>query len=188
MTFFPNIPFSGETLGQSRPQVQGNFQILNNTISVDHVPMNSTGAGKHNKSTYPPQGSDPTTAAGEIALYCATGASGAELFMIRDNISGTKTNLTTSKIATPLAAVSGYSWLPGGIIMQWGRDQFAGAAVAKTVTFPTAFPTACWNVQVLGIGFNNIFHGDTNTTTSVIISKNQAVGNNQEFWWLAIGN
>lgn len=38
----------------------------------------------------------------------------------------------------------GYQKLPGGLIIQWGYHTGAGGAV----TFPTAFPTACVNVQL----------------------------------------
>lgn len=37
----------------------------------------------------------------------------------------------------------GYQKLPGGLLLQWGYVTATTAAVAQTVTFPIAFPTAC---------------------------------------------
>jgi hypothetical protein len=42
---------------------------------------------------------------------------------------------------------SGHYKLPGGLTIQWGR--LTGVTIADaTVTFPTAFTTACYNVQI----------------------------------------
>ena len=59
MTFTPNIPADGQSLGSSKTQIRGNFTNYNNVISQDHVAPNSSGQGKHNKSTYVVQASNP---------------------------------------------------------------------------------------------------------------------------------
>ncbi len=43
----------------------------------------------------------------------------------------------------------GYVRLPNGIIIQWGVDS-SGAASARTITFPTAFPNRCFGVAAVG--------------------------------------
>ncbi len=47
---------------------------------------------------------------------------------------------------TKSLAASGYQRLPSGLIIQWGTGQNTSAGIAQTVTFPTAFPTACLEV------------------------------------------
>jgi len=104
----------------------------------------------HNKSTYPVQGTIPTTAAGQIAVYSKAGGSGTDLYMVRDNNAATETKLTTSKITAPVAGTNGITFLPGGIIMQWGqliKAWAAGGDIAK-ITFTPPFPNAVYNVQV----------------------------------------
>jgi hypothetical protein len=50
---------------------------------------------------------------------------------------------------------SGYQYLPGGLIMQWGRDTTATAN--HNVTFPIAFPNACFSVAVSGVANGSFF-------------------------------
>lgn len=189
MSFTPGIPASGQSLGSSRTQVLNNFAVLRSTVATNHIDVNNAGAGKHNLSEYVAQAQAPATTTGEVAMYCRSVSGTSQLFLQQENQLAAATDIQMSRLDKGiLNAQTGYSFLPGGLIIQWGRDAFVGAAVAKTVTFPVAFTTACYNVQVLGIGFNNIFHADTETTTTVIVSKNQAVGNGQNFWWMAIGS
>lgn len=54
-----------------------------------------------------------------------------------------------------LAATTGYTSLPNGIIMQWGqfRTGTGSASVNVNVTFPKAFPNACFSfVASIGVG------------------------------------
>jgi hypothetical protein len=48
---------------------------------------------------------------------------------------------------TSSKAANGYVTLPGGIIIQWGKA-VEGAEGQVVVTFPTAFPTACYSITV----------------------------------------
>jgi hypothetical protein len=52
MTFTSNIPFSGQSLGSSRTQVQGNFTNYFNLVSIDHVAPNAPGQGQHKEITF----------------------------------------------------------------------------------------------------------------------------------------
>jgi hypothetical protein len=66
MTFTPNIPSTGQTLGQTRDPIRDNFTNYNNTISQDHIPPNSpspftAGQGKHNQLTMPGYIANPVT-------------------------------------------------------------------------------------------------------------------------------
>lgn len=189
MTFTPNIPASGQSLGSSRTQVVNNFTNYLNLVSQDHVAPNAMGQGKHNKSTYVVQGSDPTTASGEAALYALTGSAGTEVFLIRDNIAGTKTALTTSKIAAPVASSSGISWLPGGILIQWRA--VAGVSNGTAITFPVPFPNNCW-VIVPGGGSSSspqpTINFDQSTITTVGFTARITGTQPINYYFIAIGN
>jgi len=47
-----------------------------------------------------------------------------------------------------LLSANGWQKLPGGLIMQWGKFQNPTLLSNITVTFPIAFTTACYNVQI----------------------------------------
>ena len=46
-----------------------------------------------------------------------------------------------------LLAARGYQKLPGGLILQWGQETNSVAGTTA-ITFPTAYPTACFVVMV----------------------------------------
>jgi hypothetical protein len=69
MSFTPDMPFSGQSLGNSRLQVLNNFKNYYDTIALNHVAPNTSGQGKHTFVEMPVQGSTPSTLAGEGGLF-----------------------------------------------------------------------------------------------------------------------
>lgn len=61
-----------------------------------------------------------------------------------------------SGFAGVLAGVNGYQKLPSGLILQWGK--YVGGSSNPTITFPLAFPSACYNVVCTPFGLS----ADTN--------------------------
>lgn len=141
MAFFPNIPATGQSLGNSRTQVLGNFTNYFNVISQDHVDPNLGGQGKHKQSTYIDlmPADEPITGANETALYGkSVGAPlESELFFAREG-AGAIIQMTKGD---PIVALNGESFLPGGVIIKWATGTF----VSGTITFAslglTNFPT-----------------------------------------------
>jgi len=72
MSFTPNIPASGQSLGSSRTQVLNNFSNYNTVMSVNHVAPNSSGEGKHKFVTVPGQSPAPTCLANEGLIFAKT--------------------------------------------------------------------------------------------------------------------
>jgi hypothetical protein len=148
MTFNPATPASGQSLGSSRPQVNTNFNSLRTTISnsvqPNHIDVNSTGAGKHVFVQMPVQ--TPAAAnlpsASEGGLITQTVSGKSELFYARDN-TATYTQLTKGN---PTISASGSSYLPGGLIIQWGTGTASSAGTINN--FPIAFPTSCFGVTM----------------------------------------
>jgi len=126
MTFMANIPQTGQSLGQTRDAIRNNFTNYNNLVSQDHVSPNSTGQGKHNKSTYVVQSADPVTIANEIAEYSKAVAGIAQLFLIPAS-AGTPIQLSRLDKGIS-AAATGWTFLPGGIIVQWGSTGVVNGA------------------------------------------------------------
>jgi len=146
MTFQANIPATGQSLGNSRPQVLGNFTNYFNVISQDHVAPNlvNPSQGKHKKSTYVDQGSDPITAVNEIALYGkSVGASPqSELFLAREGGGA----IIQMSVGNPIANINGETFLPGGLTLKWATITPTAIPQPQTITFAslglTDFSTA----------------------------------------------
>jgi hypothetical protein len=135
MTFNPNIPQGAQLISATQAQIQINFDQLNSIFDVDHVTYdNATVAnrGKHDKSTYIEQGSDPATSANEIALYSKDLSSVSTLYMRKES-SGTVIQMSGRD---PILANPGRTFLPGGIILVWGTFSLAPGVNSTAVTFP----------------------------------------------------
>ena len=111
-------------------------------------------------------------------------------------------------VATPLKlrlgfaaslGTNGYISFPtwmGGIIIQWGYNSNV-VDIEPLITFPTAFPTACYNVQCTGDALSNPDRAEIITVKNITTASftwSGAGGNASDViseaskgWWLAIG-
>lgn len=136
MTFTSGIPQSGQSLGQTKQKIQDNFTNYNNLISVNHVSPNSGGQGKHKFCEFPSQSTSPATTVGEIAIYSRTPAALAEWFLQKENQIAGAADIQLSRLDKGVhAATAGWTFLPGGLIMQWGST---GAVNGSFTTVYTA--------------------------------------------------
>jgi len=94
-------------------------------------------------------------------------------------------------------SASGYQKLPGGMILQWGKVT-VNFGTDVTVTFPAAFPTACYAALPVMIGYPGaqIESGGTvsaaASASSFVIHHSwigDGAGSPQDcdFYWLAVG-
>lgn len=183
------IPAAANNPSADQPDMQSNTDAIDDLIDRDHYSFNTNFSGLHKQSRYVAQ-TTPTTDPGILALYNKTGSGGSELYMVRDNNAGTDVALTTSKIGAPIASTNGASWLPGGILIQWGQ---ATKTTGGTVTFTAAFPTAVFSVLVTVLENNNnrhFVHVKTIALNSFTVASRDASGSDESntFSWLAIGN
>ncbi len=183
MPYDPNIPASTDILSDSQSDIQQNFNLANEFFGTDHVDfVASSDNGKHNHSTYPEQGSDATTLDNENAIYAKEVGGNTRLFL-RQETNGTIIQLTGRD---PILAIDGLTFLPGGILLQWGRTGVVGDSVV--VSYPEAFSTV-FNVQITAIScpINSEYSTQGNPgNISFIVSKTGG-GANVAIQWLAIG-
>ena len=143
-------PPDGSSLGQTKAVIRNNLDGTFDTVAVDHVNNNGgvTGiqpAGYHTVAHMVPQGADPATVAGYGQLYSKTVNSFTNdqaLFWETGN--GLIQQLTTN--LTPSATANGYSFLPGGIIIQLMKVN--NPVSGMTYNFPITFPTTCFSIQL----------------------------------------
>lgn len=151
-TFTEGYPPDGSTLGETKTTIRNNLDGTFQTLSVDHINNNgdpgAKPAGYHNVIHVVPQGSNPAAVAGYGQLFSKTITSGAnDQALFWETGGGLIQQLTVN--ITPSASANGYTFLPGGLIMQWGfrSGAFSGGSATGSVTFPLAFPTACYMVN-----------------------------------------
>lgn len=206
MTYTPNTPQSGDSLGKTRPLIFTNFTTIQQAISQDHAGISTTGQGKHNQSTYVSQGAgasnSPVTLTNENAIYSATDAfSNVQLFAQKANqlVNAGGIQLTRTDTGAAIGAnnnTNGYTFLPGGLILQWGIGTFGGGQSNLPVTYATAmqnninFPNYYFGVvaTLVGTGFGNIIVDSTLSLTGFIAHREVgASANSQSFYWISLG-
>lgn len=181
-SYITGIPRAGQSLGNSRPQVQGNFDYINTTIKVNHY-FNEANAGKHKFVDLVEQNSaDPPVVAGASTLF--TKSSGpfspqfGELFYKRD--SGVLIQMT---YGNPSALVRGYSFLPGAILLQWGSVTTSSSA--GSINFADGggidFNTSCFQVLI------SPTNGGLSPVSQITYSVNTSTLSTSKFDWTRIG-
>lgn len=157
MVYNNNIPQPGENISVSQGDILGNFGTggIDSTsfgFSREHVTMtNTTDGGLHKRVTFQPV-ADPGSAASTIVQYgkSQTTALGTftEIFMQSD---GTRGPIQMTYGIPSIGAASntnGYTFLPGGLLLQWGN--VLATQAGASFTFPVAFPQYVFAVTLGG--------------------------------------
>lgn len=192
-TYNDNVPQGSNSISSTQNAILNNWKALNEFVSQDHITFGGVNQGKHNIIHFPAvQGSDPTTAIGEIALFTKNNASSAPGLCVRTENNGTIVDFTT-------AAKSGNGWtrLPSGILLKWGSASVNGNTSVDFPTGPT-IPvfTSLFNVQVSVIENSstpNVFVtlksiGANLTSFPVVVTqRTTTTSTNASLYYLAIG-
>ena len=143
--YTPNIPASTDRPSQSQGQILNNFQTLESTYGIDHYPFTdaTVNQGKHKKVTFPAQASDPTTLAGELALFAKNVGGDLGLY-VREASNGTISQLFSS-ISSTITAPNFVVLLDGIKIVGTTLNPIPTAPGAFTVTYFSGF-TTCFGV------------------------------------------
>ena len=207
MSYTPSVPNSGDSLGSTRSTINTNFQQIDVVNSVNHEAFSTADKGKHKFLQMPEriQAEIPTTAANEGGVYTkvATNPAESNLFF-RGESNGKEYQLTRSDQANNLTFATdtnydagppslngGWTFLPGGMILQWGVSNNVASTNSQVFTFPIPFPTNVFNIQLTP------FTGNTGITSFYVASgfstsSFTAIKNNNsfstKFMWQAIGN
>ncbi len=145
--FTRDIPVTNNDPSIDQPVITENTNSTDSILKVDLFGFNDNNGGTHQKSTYVVQVSDPVpvnTNGAQGIVYSKTVNSIAEIFVNRFG-SATPVQLTSGAVSI---SSTGYTFLPGGVIFQWGAINFASGS--SNVTFPIAFPNAFFGAQITG--------------------------------------
>lgn len=175
MSFTPNLPASGQSLGFTKTPIKDNFAVIRSTIAANHYDVNDPLAGKHKFSIYPSQGSDPATTTTEAAIYTKTLGQVNAVFRSQDSAgTGGKVYQLTRAIDGSFATFGtavGWTFLPGGLLMQYGF--LVNPTDGTTITFPVPFTTLTGPYSITLAAVRS------NTDDKTISIKNASVTNIQ---------
>jgi hypothetical protein len=194
-TYTPGYPPDGSSLGQTKSTIRNNLDGTFDTLAVDHVNNNgqpgSQPAGYHTVIHSVPQGNNPAAIAGYGQLFSKTINSFTnDQALFWETGGGLIQQLTVN--LTPSAATNGYTFLPGGIILQWGVVNNPGSS--GTVQFATNnidFPNNFFSVQTC------LRYDGPHSAAAVFVNgaptKSQfaytiTVSGTTALYWFAIGN
>lgn len=197
MSYTPLPLASGSTLENTRDGIRGNFVIIQDRFEDDHTTY-ASGTGKHNKMTMPEQSSAPTTAANEGALYSKVGTNPAETNLFfraeSDGYEYQMTHAYSANTGTFATSPFGWTFLPGGLILQWGS--LTNPGTSGTITFADntfSFPNSIIQIQL------QIYHNssgnesatvkqDDPPTTALFKYRTTSSSANTVLKWYALGN
>lgn len=131
MAYTANVPQASQLVSQTQPIINANFQALV-----------SFGNGYAELSL---QSIAPTFSAGNDGLYVLNNATTTknEMYIHKQNQAGTvDIPFTASAMSNniPSACDNGWSYLPSGLLMKWGRTLAPTASVAITPTATSGGP------------------------------------------------
>jgi hypothetical protein len=191
MSFTPNIPASGQSLGNSRTQVLNNFSSLRNTIAVNHTDVNDSGAGKHKFVQMPEQSSGPATAVNEGALYTKAvagfGGTLTRLFWRPENTASGGTEYQLTNINPYFSTPNGYTPISNGLVLIFGTASLV-ASGNTTITFPnglTLLADPYW-VSITSKTSSVNVTVPTVSTTGFTANKTSSIPTS--IYWMAIGS
>ncbi len=199
MSYNPNVPQPTDLLSNSQGQILANFNKANSSFGINHYPFDNGTAnnGKHKFVTIPQAiapFNPPASVLNEIILYAKAGSAGTELRMVRDGFPTTDTNLTLAAglLTAPKSSSNGYSWLPGGMVLQWGTVTNPGTSGSVLfVTNNVDFPNSCFLVipalQHNSSANESVTIQPTPSITGFSYRTTSSSGNTVLYWW-AIGN
>ena len=193
-SYLNNIPAATDQLSVSQGQIQTNFASTESLVDVDHVDFNSVNAGMHNTVTLPLFATNatytvsPPYSTTNFILYNVANA--APFPAVNQLWINNPTNLAVTAIplaasilnsnAAPGVNSSGYTYLPSGLIIQWGYGTTStNFAAPTTFNFSIAFPNMCIQVMPTAKATQGFPTTDPNTvvyTVAVGLGSFTAIG------------
>ena len=205
--FDDTIPASNNNPSQDQPDMLANNVAALGIMNVDHIGYNQTNGGLHRQSQYMELAAIPAGLQANFETVYAKVVSGqGELFFTRGNTAAngefqltagpnvnTRFGNNTNYIA-PATTLGGWTFLPGGLVMQYGFIKSVNTPGQTPISYPIAFPSglAAFTVQVTAVVTNSSSDQtasvyQSNGTSTGFIAATSSTGNVTGFNWIAIG-
>lgn len=196
LTYTRDIPDPPSSPSVDVPNMKVNTNSIDTIWTRDHFSFESSTAGLHNRvqlveiNTALPVGLAPVNSSTLFAKVTENPLEG-NLYYYRI---GAPDAIQLTGPLTPVANQNGYTFLPGGILMQWGL-QGSSSATSVPVTFNVPFPNNIYNVSAIPVRADTSPGSDFST---VIVTASPSLGgftigniggHTMVGWfWTAIGN
>lgn len=192
-----NIPTGLVNLDVDYQNLQNNFSQLDTSFGVNHIKFSvAPNNGKHTFVEMPISTVIPSPLTGsEGTLYTKTANAASQLFYTPDN-STNEYQLTRTISASfgTFSSATGWTYLPGGLLMQWGQATSVGTSLPNTtVIFPVAFtnPSYSVNCTIITTADSRFFVEIYDISTSQFRAVTRDSGGSKTsgilFSWMAIG-
>ena len=195
MAYNANIPQPTDRINNSQSQLLANFQALGaiaGNATAGSASLN--GAAGFNFVNFPVQGSAPTIAATNVALYNSnfgggTGTGLNELYVL--NSAGASIPCTAKKYTSSVMPLleGGFTYLPSGVLLKYGKIDANPSGSIVNVNLNSYGPpySAIYNAQLTAVSApnNNYYVSLLNTSTLNIFATSSASATG--IYWLTIG-
>lgn len=193
MTVYPyttNIPAGGNNPSTDRPNMTENFNSTNGLIAEDHYGFNGANGGFHKQARMPALVSIPTDRIDNCGTIYVKSLGNRQLFYVNDQTTNEYqlTRVSNTNFAT-FSANPGWTFLPGGMLMQWGQNTSSSGA---TINFPFPFTTSCYSVQCTvtqNTTNRHFIYVRSFSNSSFVTTQLDSSGDAESstFTWIAIG-
>lgn len=197
MVLYNTTPNPGDILANSQPILLANSQYLQTSVGIDHNFTNNTATAQDgfHKSIHmivqPDQAPTGNTLTfyqkitdGDTNLYASTSLEqGLRLTTFNSTFDYTLFGTSTNYPPNVVNQDGGWTYLPGGLLLQYGTMKVTGANTA--VLFPMSFPTALFSLTANVKSTNGITISSEGVAGFTAITST-SVGT--RFYWIAIGN
>ncbi len=183
-TYNRDIPDAPNNPSVDQPPMKVNTNSTDDLINIDHFSFNDNNGGLHKQVTMINQTAPGFPNGGNGLLFA--GVNSANSWPHWQNALGTVVMVN----GIPSAASAGYTYLPGGIILQWGVKNLP-ASGDNAIAFPITFPTNCFNVQLsverAAANIDAVVIKTASISTSGFTAIAPTAGSTN-IYWVAIGN
>lgn len=195
MSYQPGIPTGSVPLNIDYQNIQDNFSQLDFIFNIDHIPFSQiANQGYHTKVHLVPAAIPAFTASiGQLVSNTVNDsiANDQILYWLTGNNRLLQLTRNFVPVTTNNANQNGYTFLPGGLIFQWGRVTNPGSSgQVLFVTDNINFPTRIFNVTLTlerNSGSQSVTL-DSGTTPSTTQFSYLASSSGSAFlYWTALG-
>jgi len=183
-TYITNIPASSNNPSADQPNMQINTNSIDDIIEVDHFSFNDNLGGYHKQVNLVNSVANPGTPASVGSVLFSK----SNDWYFQNASLGLNAIQMTNAAYFPIQAINGgRTFLPGGMIMQWGFV-VAGGTFSNfdtgAVVFPVAFPTIVINVLTTP-GYGG---AQPTSTSGMVVSIKNPVPNSGFIWAVNTGS
>jgi len=157
------------------------FNYSSNVLSVNGTLSVGSGAFTANSTLVNAAAVNVTGAVNTATVFATGSINAASVFLANSTALTHGTNTFT--LGTSSVTANGYTYLPNGLLMQWGHLTYG--SILSTITFPISFTINCYSLSVMSSGsISATFYVGTLTNIHASISSNTSSGS---YFWTAVG-